>query len=520
MSPQVDNPALLSDKSIWIIDDDIPLQFAEFNNDSMLDGSCPIDRGTLLSLMLKEDNWDDKAVLELCRELVDNSLEIKAFLLPTSAVDYLRKGARAPDVMIFDMNYRTISEKQKVLDHLENILNMCISVIQVYTREALEEIKPDLVPLQEKYARRLEQPRLKSDTNADQLEQSISHNLSISLSAQLATNIRRLSTIAIENVLVNIDKLPLHVAIKLLIGDNEGKLNDIELVELLSSKFGDYLISSRDFTKAISEYAQKSGIPTNKEKVFVDAVADVFATMVRNSIQYDKWIYEAIRLAKKQVAEDAGETDETIDVVRNFFAYRVYDHPGDDFVRTGDIISFPARKGIKDLENPDLFLVLTPACDLAHFWWKTRGVLSLVKMYPISQTRGIERVKAYEHQIDAHKKQHSITSDNPFLLPSVKLEEQKYMDYLLFVHEIIYEELNGERLTSEIPEASDKRNIYKQQLTYSEVNRTGKKIKRLCRVSEPFLKGILSEIRNALFRDGVPDFPDEEQTRLLCCLRQ
>ena len=39
-------------------------------------------------------------------------------------------------------------------------------------------------------------------------------------------------------------------------------------------------------------------------------------------------------------------------------------------------------------------------------------------------------------------------------------------------------------------------------------------VKRHCKVSEPFLHGILSEISNKIFRVGIPDFPHEEINRL------
>lgn len=202
MRPQAENPISLSDKSVWIIDDDIPIQKADFDKDDMLKGSYPIDRGALLSLLRKEENWDDKAVFELCGELINATGDFKAFILPMGAIGYLQKGNTPPDVIIFDMNYRNIQDKNTVLDHLEKILRMCISVVQIYTKEPLEGVTYEVAPLINKYPNRLQSPRLKSDTHAGQLEIAISEKLAGSLSAQLAVSIRRLSTIAIENVLV------------------------------------------------------------------------------------------------------------------------------------------------------------------------------------------------------------------------------------------------------------------------------------------------------------------------------
>ena len=42
------------------------------------------------------------------------------------------------------------------------------------------------------------------------------------------------------------------------------------------------------------------------------------------------------------------------EIIKDFFAYRVYDFPNDDFVRTGDIIEFP-NDDTKDSEYPVLY---------------------------------------------------------------------------------------------------------------------------------------------------------------------
>jgi hypothetical protein len=373
----------LSEKSIWIVDDDIPIYAAKFDNDDMLDGSRPIDRGALLSLlMIDDDYWADKAVLELCKELVKEKGDIKAFLWPTGPVEYLRKGGKAPDIIIFDMDYQAMKDKEKVLEYLEIILKSCISVVQIYTKESLEEIAPDLEPLTKKYSTRLQAPKLKTATNAKSLEEIVFKKLESSLSAHLATNIRRLSSIAIENVLVEIDNLPIDVAIRLLAG-GEDEMQDVELVELLSTKVGDYLKSSLDLADAIKQYGKRLGVSPDSEKQFVDETTELFATVVRNRIQYDKWLYEAIRTTN-QLAKGNETDDDTKRIVKEFFAFRVYDQPGDDWVRTGDIVSLGNYNKAEREEHPDLYLILTPACDLAHFWSKTRGVLTLAKMHPLN----------------------------------------------------------------------------------------------------------------------------------------
>jgi hypothetical protein len=515
MSPQIVDQTTLSDKSIWIIDDDIPIQSADFNNDAMLEGSCPIDRGALLSLLLKEDDWTDKAVLDLCKELSEDTCDIKAFLLPTGAVEYLQKGAKAPDVMIFDMNYRNIKEKKTVLEYLETILKTCISVIQIYTKEALEEFAPDLEPLARKYWNRLQPPRLKDDTHADQLAEAISQKLSSSLSAQLATNIRRLSSIAIENVLVRIDDLPLDVAVNLLAGDDEEileeNLKDEELIELLSAKIGDFMKSSKELADTMSEYARKAEVPAEKEKLFVDEAVQLFATTVRTHIQYDKWLYGVVKSARQTAQANALDADSLRTIIQEFFAFRLYDHPGDDIVRTGDIISLsPIRK--TDNTPAYLFVVITPPCDLDRFWKSTRGILTLAKMHPLTTDLGIRLWKDYGNNKPGRI--HSITStENPFVLPSVPISETGRVDYSLFLYEIENKEYDGRSLWKE-EDGISKSKRFSRPLTYSELKKISRNVKRYCRISEPFLTGLLGELKDQLFRTGVPNFPKNEKDRL------
>ena len=134
-SAEIEPKVPLANNNIWIIDDDIPIQSVDFDKDDMVSGERPIDRGTLLSLIGKEDEWTDSAVLELCKQLVACAGELKAFPSPPSAIKHLRSGAVAPDVVIFDLKYQTITNKDDVLGYLDVILNECISVVQIYTEE-------------------------------------------------------------------------------------------------------------------------------------------------------------------------------------------------------------------------------------------------------------------------------------------------------------------------------------------------------------------------------------------------
>lgn len=499
-------PVSLSDKNIWIVDDDIPIEILEFDNEALLDGRCPIDRGVLSHLSLSDEGWNDKAVFELCKELLETNNEIKAFLLPTGALDYLRKGALPPDVIIFDMNYRNIPDNAKVISLLESILKRCISVIQIYTKESLQEIDLELAPLTRRYSSRLQPPRLKHETHADQLESIISGKLSTSLSSQLATNIRRLSTTAIENVLVRLDDLPVDIAVSLLTGGSSN-INDEEFIELLSSKCSSILGSSKEFTNAIIDYAKKANIPEEKGRAFVDEVVQLFVRSVRTNIQNDKWLYDAIK-SVGQKPRVTGLDDATLNtIIQDFSVYRLYDRPDDNIVRTGDIISLSET----EKTIPDLIVVITPPCDLNRFWKKTRGVLTYAKMHPLTTDIGIPILRAYNNSDT--KKPSSVTSTvNPFIFPLIPVTDETRVDYALFIYEVQNIELDGHKLWK--PDSGIlERDYYDSPLTYTEMNELFY-AKRCCRISEPFLSGILSGLKDHIFRTGIPDFPDQEKDRL------
>jgi hypothetical protein len=507
MNAQTENQFTLSNRNIWIIDDDIPLQAAEFAKDDMLEGSRPIDRGTLLHLLSKVDEWDDPAVMELCNEIVSTADEVKAFLLPPVAIDHLRKGAKAPDVIIFDMKYRSLPDKDTVLESLRTILSECISIIQIYSKEAPEEATVELEPLKAYFASRLQEPLSKKDINANLLADRLSKYLQTSLSTQLATNIRRLSTIAIENVLVRIDNLPLNVAIELLAGENEENFSELELVELLSVKVGDYLRSSDELASAMRVYARQLHVPHEQEKLFIDESVELFSTAVRNRIQTDKWLYEAVQSAKK-ASDNHVPNEETEKIVQEFFAYRIYDQPKDEIVRTGDIISTSADS-LSD-KMTDLFMVITPPCDLDKFWIKTRGILTLAKLHP--KDIGIHKWIAYANSKPSNIS--SITStQNPLVFPSLPISATDRLDYILFLYEIEKYEFDGTNLWK--PEENiAKKARFSRPLTYTELRGFHGNMKRICRVSEPFLSGVLAAIKEHLFRAGVPDFPSNEKGRL------
>lgn len=510
----------LSNKYVWIVDDAIPvyaLDDLDIDCEDMIDGSRPIDRSVLMTLLKKTDViWEDEAVKVLCDELVRNAADVLAFPQPTAAVDYLQKRRDIPDLIVYDLAYQTCGMPQ-VITHLQDILTKCVSVVQVYTKESLEVANGHIGPLKDRFSTRLRPVLNKESVSTAELATKLAERTESSLSARLAARIRRLSSDAIERILVKVDDLPLDVAIRLLAGEPElPSVDTEEFVELLSIKVAEILKSDPVLNIAVQDFAGSKEVPVEKTSQFVGEMVELLASGVRERIQYEGWLYDAIRRASETCITNRSTTSSQnhSDIIRDFFAFRLYDIPGDDLVRTGDIMAFVNDDEEFQEDPPILHLVLSPPCDLAQFWYKTWGVITMTKMYPLKDGNvtymGIHKATSYTH---SGPDSASITNRNPMLLPSVYLSDTRRLDYALFVHDIEHIEFDGNPLINGLEGKAARRRVSTPVL-YEELKIKGGHYKRLCRISEPFLTGILADLRNSLFRSGVPNFPDEERERL------
>jgi len=493
----IENRVSLSDRDVWIIDDDIPIGLLEPRDESMVTGDRPIDRGTLRAL-LRLASWRDQELQELCKELVDEAGCVTAFTYPGPAILHLEKGAPIPDVVIFDWQYLGVS-RVDVQNLLERMLRQCLSLIQVYTTLDTQEIAEALNPLRKRHGARLEQPRRKVETHARQLVQALDSKLEKSLSTRLAGGTRRSSLAAIEEVLVRIDDLPLNRAIDMLAGKDVPK--ESELVGLLSVKMSEALESSPDVARVVEDWAKAKGIPENEVSRCVREVVDLLAANVRRHIQRDDSLMKEVRSTWEALDSSGGsEYQEPDKTVQEFFAFRLYHRPGDDLVRTGDIVLWQQTDELDDPPS-ELHFVVTPPCDLERFWKKTRGCLTLARMYAIDSEAGTERMRLY--QGGRFQLSGSITATHPMVMPSVALTGDNCADYALFAYEF---------LSINLAKKEGKAN--ESPLTYTDLADLGMRMKRLCAVSEPFLAGVLEKLSATLFAAGVPDYPKDERTRL------
>jgi hypothetical protein len=274
-----------------------------------------------------------------------------------------------------------------------------------------------------------------------------------------------------------------------------------ELVGLLSVKMSEVLESSRGIARVVEDWAEAKGIPKGQVPRCVREVVDLLAANVRRHIQRDGSLMEEVRSTLEALdSSDGSERQEPDETVQEFFAFRLYHRPGDDLVRTGDIVLWQQTDEPEDPPS-ELYFVVTPPCDLERFWKKTRGCLTLARMYAVDSEDGTKRMRLY--QGGKFRLSGSITATHPMVLPSVMLADDKSADYALFAYEI--RSINLEKKESRPNESP---------LTYPDLADSGLELRRLCAVSEPFLTGILDKLSATLFDTGVPDYPEAEKRRL------
>ena len=291
MTPSTNNPSVsLLDKDVWLVDDDIPVEQAEFEHADMVLGIRPIDRSALLSL-LKIPNWNDARVKFLCEELTQKAGNVTAFTSPLFVANHLDRGAKRPDVIVYDLRHRTV-KPQEVQKALKEILEKCVCVVQVYTQEPEDQANREIQDLIIRFPNRLAPPQNKS-LDATELTKLLEQYLQSSLSAGLASTLRRLALSSVENVLLHIDNLPIAIAITLLAGEEEPEEGD--LIELISVKVSESINTSPDLVDAVNKYAIAKGVPQSKVSDFVQEISFILASHLKEYIRNNGGLINEVR---------------------------------------------------------------------------------------------------------------------------------------------------------------------------------------------------------------------------------
>ena len=496
----------LSGRSVWLIDDDIPVSKLPFDKDDLLLGKRPIDPSALAYLTEHESEpWgNDGAVKGIVTQLLGQDIEVLAFVDPTNALLYLSKGAPPPDVIIFDFVYEnkhlSVDEVKKCLG---DILSAYYITVQVYTNEP-EKARHGLEQLLLQFPRRLPEPVSKGDVDPAHLSGILANLLNSSLAAHLGTPVRKTAARAIEWALVQIGKVPIEQALNLLHTSDQEREEAAErdLLELLCVKIQEALRNDKALRAAIEAAYQRDGLAKLSDSLTATIVAQVRRHFIGEN-RLRSLIEAAVRRIRKPEKEtdaDSADSPAAGDVAREFFAFRLYDPLSNVRVQTGDILKLTPKKATTKIQ---IAMVVTPACDLERFWTKTKGCLTLASVYGFEEGRSRARSGGGNIKVGE-----SITANDTFPLPSLP-DDKGLKDCLLFPRELYSWCLPKPSTTR------DETLLYAQLEEYWSKGRPEPSdIVWLARVSEPFLTGILDKMAQVLFRIGVPDTPEKEQSRM------
>ncbi len=541
--------------SVWIIDDDIPVQALDEHfpqRERFIRGTRPLDHGALTSI-LYSDRWEDEAVRDVCKELLENSAWVSAFTSPSSALAYVNEGGRMPDVIIYDVLYDNLGMKVTESDALLcQLLAKTFSLAQVYTKEGETEAQNNLATAYRDYApRRLAAARKKTDCNAADLLQLIQNHLQQSFPSNLCRSIRNATSLAVERTLVGLDDLYPLPAIAAMLGSKGGAdpISYQELTDFVVRKVGEYLEADGDVARTVRQYAATMSIEPSSEKSgkslltslcfwkrgaqivspprqLTDAevlgvtsrlIEHIVAT-IRDQMHRDRGLVEGVLAASKTAAKQESLGGATPAPLRlsKFVHSWLYSDPVEELVGTGDILSI--RKG----ETESLYFVVTPPCDLVDFWRKTRSCLTVLKVEPATGG-GKELFKLHQPAKTCFSKGNlSVVSgggtQGPVILPSVRVSEAGSTDYILFSHRIESLDVPKPKLPPASPGGKEtdppaKLTIPVLQLSLQKGG-GDVRVTRVCRVSEPFLTPLLNHISNTVFQNAFPDLPADELARI------
>ncbi len=485
----------LKNYTIWIVDDSLPVELLSDypQKDELLRGECPIDRGLLWQLTRDETGgWSDDALKSLCVELIQSGCSILGFTHPAHLVSRLKSTGESPDVIVFDLEYRSETSQIPIEDLLAEILGRCFCLIQVYTEDIAEQARTKLARTFTGVSKaRLSEPQSKGQCNAAHLAELLRKMLSTSFSARAAQILRVSTRTAIERLLVKMDLVPPGELLRHVMGND---VNSAEKAfELIAIKLTESLEADPVFAKTIEQYLAERGFSDAGSPSISRELTNIVVSHIRERIKQVDLRAFAVGEVESFDAHANLTKEEHTAAMREFYAFRLYSRPSDDIVRTGDIL---VQKG----DPASYFMIITPQCDLERFGHKTRGVLTAVRIYPLI-AEGVARWKRYGGKPVPSQ---SITAKHPFVLPSVPIGKDENLDFLMFAHDLHCFDLaaNLSDIESLGEQAGKKALMYADSRIESLNN-----VSRICHISEPFVSGLLNGINAEMFRSGIPDHP-------------
>jgi len=491
--------------SICVIDDSI--KYAATSND--LEDTKLINSVSLKHLLKKKEDWTETSLYNLCEKLVTETnnegvpiwANVYAFTHPEFYLNSFEEDLFRCDIIVFDWDYTD----SPIVDHealLFEILNKSHAIIHIYTSvEQIDEIKKIITG--EKLNKYFENKRLNILQKDSQDSQEQTSHLTLitnikklydeNFSFMFGNQLRNITNIALDKILLKLSELHIGETLKFLGSGNQEQV-DYDVKQMIGEKIKDNL---REDSTLIA-FLKSKGITTDICDRLIGLISEkVKVDLLSKKINYP---HTATEFTNKEI----------LPIAKELWSYRLYHSPSDDLVRKGDIIR------IKNGANyNELYFVITPDCDLTHFWSKTLGYLNIVPMVITAENK--DTTGAMVKLIKKAESYNSIkaisTFSNPInnigggllYFPYINIEND-LKNFICFPRQISSYHIpmpDGIKNIQEIKKR-DKALMYSYFPEYE----------RVTTLSEPFVTPTIESILSTIAGYATPDYPTEIQTDL------
>lgn len=463
------------EKHIYIVDDAFinPAHSINKDNDKIFYNNELQD-----FIDMPDKEWTDVIVKNLCSSLILNGWLVYGFSHPNHLLEKLEDdSSMSPAIIVYDWDYidSTVENENK----LKEILSKYPIYIFIYTGcDKTDEIR-NLIDSKEfnSYKRKISILKKNTDgeSSVDKLTSKLNDLIQKDFSFKFGSDMRKILLNGIDKTLSNFSSMDINNVLKLLNGEQNENLSK-EIKRMIADKITSYIKMSKDVDDIIKEF--------NSDIKIINEIKNILSSKIESNIISAKLVID-----NSSEIEEESTSDEAKALMRELWAYRLYNNPTDNVVRTGDIIR---KEGSANYNN--LYLVITDNCSLTRFKNKTGGFLNTIELKPLNSFYKNEiQVNNISSLTNANG--FSKTSGKPIMLPYIKIDNN-YVDYILF--------MQNHKCFSVTKANKNEPLLYDNEFNYE----------RVCSISSEFIHPLIGTIVSNLYGWGCDDYSTAVQDDL------
>lgn len=420
---------------------------------------------------MSDEMWTDVIVKNLCSLLISKDWFVYGFSHPNHLLEKLEDdSSMGPAIIIYDWDYPDANIENE--NKLKEILSNYPVYIFIYTGCDKTDTIRNLIYSEDfhLYKRRISilEKNINGESSVDKLTSFLNDLIQQDFSFKFGSNMRKILLKGIDKTLSNFSSMNISNVLKLLNGEQNEDLSK-EIKRMLADKIISYIKTSKDVNNIMKEL-------TSDIKI-INEIKNILSSKIENNIISTALIID------KSSTNDECNSDEAKTLMRELWAYRLYNNPTDNVVRTGDIIR---KKGSANYNS--LYIIITDNCSLTRFKSKTAGLLNTIELKPLKSFCQDE-IKAKNITSLTNTTGFSKTNGRPLLLPYINLNK-KHVDYILYMQ-------NHKCIQVEVDNYNEKDPLlYDDKFEYEIV----------CSISSEFLHPLIGTIINNLYGWGCEDY--------------